>query len=46
MFVAIVFLDIIRRPELGDSSIDWVQLIRFHLKTETESCLRNVVCLK
>jgi hypothetical protein len=29
-------------PELGTSSIDWAQLSRFHLKTEIESCLRNV----
>jgi hypothetical protein len=29
--------------EVGTSSIDWTQLSRFHLKTETESSLRNVV---
>jgi hypothetical protein len=28
---------------LGTSSIDWAQLSRFHMKTETESSLRNVV---
>jgi hypothetical protein len=32
-----------RCPEIGTSSIDWVQLSRFHLKTETESSLRNAV---
>jgi hypothetical protein len=32
-----------RCPEIGTSSIDWAQLSRFHLKTETESSLRNVV---
>jgi hypothetical protein len=26
--------------------IDWVQLNRLHLKTETESSLRNLVCFK
>jgi hypothetical protein len=30
------------RPEMGTSSIDWTQL-RFYLKPETESSLRNVV---
>jgi hypothetical protein len=30
-------------PEIGTSSIDWAQLSRFYLKTETESSLRNVV---
>jgi hypothetical protein len=30
-------------PEIGTSSIDWAQLSRCHLKTETESSLRNVV---
>jgi hypothetical protein len=30
-------------PEIGTSSIDWAQLSRFHLKTEWESSLRNVV---
>jgi hypothetical protein len=33
-------------PEIGTSSIDWTQLSRFYLKTETESSLRNVVFLK
>jgi hypothetical protein len=28
---------------IGTSSIDWAQLSRFYLKTETESSLRNVV---
>jgi hypothetical protein len=32
-----------RCPEIGTSSVDWAQLIRFYLKTETESSLRNVV---
>jgi hypothetical protein len=30
-------------PEIGASSIYWIQLSRFYLKTETESSLRNVV---
>jgi hypothetical protein len=30
-------------PEKGTSSTDWAQLIRFHLKTETEFGLRNSV---
>jgi hypothetical protein len=30
-------------PEIGTSSIDWTQLSRFFLKTETEFSLRNVV---
>jgi hypothetical protein len=30
-------------PETGTSSIDWAELSRFHLKTEIESSLRNVV---
>jgi hypothetical protein len=30
-------------PEIGTSSIDWAQLSRFFLKTETESGLRNVM---
>jgi hypothetical protein len=30
-------------PEMGTSSIDWAQLSRFHLKTETECSFRNVV---
>jgi hypothetical protein len=29
--------------EIGTNSIDWAQLIRFYLKTEAESRLRNVV---
>jgi hypothetical protein len=29
-----------------NSPIDWLQLSRFHLKTETESSLRNVLCFK
>jgi hypothetical protein len=33
-------------PEIGTNSIYWSQLSRFHLKTETEPHLRNVVCLK
>jgi hypothetical protein len=33
-------------PEIGSSSIDWAQLSRFYLKTETESSLRNVVFWK
>jgi hypothetical protein len=33
----------IKGPEIGTSSIDWAQLSRFYLKTETESSLRNVV---
>jgi hypothetical protein len=28
---------------MGASSIDWTQLGRFYLKTETESSLRNVI---
>jgi hypothetical protein len=32
-----------RFPEIRTSSIDWAQLSRFHLKTETECSLRNVV---
>jgi hypothetical protein len=32
----------IRCPEIGTSSIDWTQLSRSYLKTETESGLRNV----
>jgi hypothetical protein len=39
----IVFLDIWHRPEIGSSSIDWDKLSRCHLKTETESNVRNVV---
>jgi hypothetical protein len=29
--------------EIGTSSINWAQLSRFHLKTETEPSLQNVV---
>jgi hypothetical protein len=32
-----------RRLDIETSSIDWAQLIRFYLKTERESSLRNVV---
>jgi hypothetical protein len=32
-------------PEIGTSFIDWAQLSRFYLKTETECSLRNVVFL-
>jgi hypothetical protein len=32
-----------RCPEIGTSSIDWAQLCRFYLKTETESSLWNIV---
>jgi hypothetical protein len=28
--------------EIGTSSIDWVQLSKFYLKTEKESRLRNI----
>jgi hypothetical protein len=31
--------------ETETSSINWAQLVRFHLKTDTESSLRNVVFL-
>jgi hypothetical protein len=30
-------------PEVGTSSINWAQLSRFYLKTETEMSLRNAV---
>jgi hypothetical protein len=30
-------------PETGTSSMDWVQLTRFYLNTETKSSFRNVV---
>jgi hypothetical protein len=33
-------------PEIGTSSIDWVQLSTLYLKMETESSLRNVVLNK
>jgi hypothetical protein len=32
-----------RQGHIGTSSIDWAQLSRFYLNTETESSLRNVV---
>jgi hypothetical protein len=32
-----------RCPQIGTSTIDWAQLSRFYLKTETESSLQNVV---
>jgi hypothetical protein len=35
-----------RCPEIGTSSIDWVLLSRFYLKTETESSSQNVVLNK
>jgi hypothetical protein len=31
--------------EIGNSSVEWTQLSRFQLKTESESSLRNVVLL-
>jgi hypothetical protein len=31
------------RLEIGASSIYWIQLSRFYLRTEAESSLRNVV---
>jgi hypothetical protein len=34
----------VSEEKTGTSSIDWALLGRFHLKTETESSLRNVVC--
>jgi hypothetical protein len=42
-----MFLDIIHHPVFiyNTSSNDWAQLSSFHLKTETESGLRNVVFL-
>jgi hypothetical protein len=33
-------------PDIVSSSIDWAQLSRFHLKTESESSLRNVMFFK
>jgi hypothetical protein len=30
-------------PKIGTNSINWAQLSRFYLKTETETSLRNVV---
>jgi hypothetical protein len=35
-----------KSPEIGTSSMDWAQLSRFYLKTETESSLRNVMLWK
>jgi hypothetical protein len=35
-----------RFGEIGASSIYWIQLSRFYLRTETESSLRNVVVFK
>jgi hypothetical protein len=32
-----------RCPEIGSTSLDWAQLSRFYMKTETESSLRNVM---
>jgi hypothetical protein len=32
-----------RCPEIGTTSIEWTQLTRFYLNTETESSTRNVV---
>jgi hypothetical protein len=48
IYTNIMFLDIIRLPvlvgpDVGTSSVDWTQMSRFYLKTETESSLRNVV---
>jgi hypothetical protein len=39
----IIFLDIIHASVTGASFIDWAQLNRFYLKTETQSRLRNIV---
>jgi hypothetical protein len=36
----------VRVPEIESNSVDWAQLSSFHLKTETESSLRNVVSFK
>jgi hypothetical protein len=44
--ITITILGIICRPETETSSFCWVHLNTFHLKTETESSLRNVVFLK
>jgi hypothetical protein len=30
-------------PEVGTNSVDWVQLSRFYLKTETDSSRQNAV---
>jgi hypothetical protein len=37
------YLSLSLGPEIGTSSIDWTQLSRFYLKTETESSLQNAV---
>jgi hypothetical protein len=37
---------LVQCPEIWTSSIEWAPLSRFHLKTETESGLRNVVLNK
>jgi hypothetical protein len=34
------------RPDKVTNSVDWAQLSRFHLKTETETSFRRAVCLK
>jgi hypothetical protein len=34
------------RPKIESRSVDWVQLSRLHLKTETESSLRSVAYFK
>jgi hypothetical protein len=41
--VYISYLALVLYPKIGSSSIDWPQLSRFYLKTETESILRNVI---
>jgi hypothetical protein len=40
-------LDVWRSGSLAieTSSVNWAQLSRYHLKTETESSLRNVMCV-
>jgi hypothetical protein len=44
--ILFIFQNTALSPEIGTSSIDWAQLSRFYLKTETESSLRNVVFCK
>jgi hypothetical protein len=47
-FISLVMTSIwfwYRCLEKGTSSIDWAQLSKFYVKTETESSLRNVVFL-
>jgi predicted membrane protein len=39
-------IELVPGPEIGTSSIDWAQLCRFYLKTETEFSLRNVMFWK